>query len=69
MENSIGANLYSGRGGIELLEKADFEGGIYIGDPGPEEYELEEVPEEKLFTRTGRWRRAVGIALEGLVWR
>jgi hypothetical protein len=66
MENSIGALLYSGRGGIELLEKADFEGGIYIGDPGPEEYEVEEVAEEQLFTRTGRWRRAVGIALAGL---
>jgi len=66
MENSIGANIYTGRGGIELLEKADFEGGIYIGDPGPEGYEIEEVTEEKLFTRTGRWRRAVGLALEGL---
>ena len=34
--------------------------------PVPLDYEIEEVADEDLFTRTGRWRRAVGIALAGL---
>jgi hypothetical protein len=67
IENVIGARVYEGRGGIELLEGADFAGGIYFGDPGPEDYEVEEIPAEKLFQRPGRIRRAVRLALEGLI--
>ena len=67
IENAIGARIYEGRGGIELLEGADFEGGIYIGEPDAEEYEVEEFPMERLFQRPGRIRRAVRLALEGLV--
>jgi hypothetical protein len=63
MENAIGAHLYEGRGGIELLEGVDFEGGIFIGTPDAEAYEVEEVPLGRLFQRPGRWRRAVRLAL------
>jgi len=66
VENAIGARIYEGRGGIELLEGADFEGGIYIGEVDAEEYEVEEIPMERLFRRPGRIRRAVRLALEGL---
>jgi hypothetical protein len=69
IENAIGAHLYTGRGGIELLEGADFQGGIYIGEPGPEEYEIVDVPPEALFQRRRRIQRSVRIALEALVMR
>jgi hypothetical protein len=69
IENTIGARLYSARGGIELIEGADFEGGIYIGEPEPEEYEVVEVPDEALFQKRSRLERAVRIALEPLVAR
>lgn len=67
IDNVIGARVYSGRGGIELLEGADFEGGIYIGDPEPEDYEVVEIPDEMLFQKRNRFRRAVRIALGPLV--
>jgi len=67
IENSIGARLYTGRGGIELLEKADFEGGIWFGDPEPEGYQIVRVPEEELFQKRNRIRRSVRIALEPLL--
>ena len=68
-ENDIGAHLYTGRGGIELIEEADFEGGIYIGEKEPEEYEIIEVPDEFLFQKQSRLQRAVRIAFEPLVNR
>lgn len=67
IENAFGARLYFGRGGIELLEEADFEGGIWIGDPEPEEYQVVEVPAEEIFTRRRRIDRAVRIALQPLL--
>jgi hypothetical protein len=66
LENTLGALLFTGRGGFELMEKADFEGGIWIGDPEPEEYEIVEVPAEKRFQRRGRILRAVRTALSPL---
>ena len=66
IENTLGALLFTGRGGFELMEKADFEGGIWVGDPEPEEYEIVEVPAEKRFQRRGRILRAVRIALSPL---
>jgi hypothetical protein len=66
IENTLGALLFTGRGGFELMEKADFEGGIWIGDPEPEEYEIIEVPAEKRFQRRGRILRAVRTALSPL---
>ncbi len=66
IENTLGALLFTGRGGFELMEKADFEGGIWIGDPEPEEYEIVEVPAEKRFQRRGRVLRAVRTALSPL---
>jgi len=66
IENALRAHLYEGRGGIELLEGADFEGGIYIGDQEPEEYEIFQVPDELLFQKQSRLQRAVRIAFEPL---
>lgn len=66
IENAIGAQVYVGRGGLELLEKADFEGGIWFGDPMPEEYEIQEVPDEDLFQKPNRISRSVRIALAPL---
>ena len=63
IENAIGAQVYLGRGGLELLEKADFEGGIWFGDPMPEDYEILEVPDEELFQKRNRISRSVRIAL------
>jgi hypothetical protein len=67
VQNSIGAHLFTGRGGIELLEGADFEGGVYIGEKEPEDYEIVEVPNEVLFQKRSRLQRAVRIALEPLL--
>ena len=67
IENAIGAHLYTGRGGIELIQEAEFEGGIYIGEQEPEEYEVIKVPDEALFQKRSRLERAVRIALEPLV--
>ena len=66
IENAIGAQVYLGRGGLELLEKADFEGGIWFGDPIPEQYEIQEVPDEELFQKRNRISRSVRIALSPL---
>ncbi|MBT8397355.1 MAG: hypothetical protein HKO65_13075 [Gemmatimonadetes bacterium] len=67
VENAIGARVYYGRGGIELLEGADFAGGVYFGDPGPEDYEVIEVPDKALFQKRSRLQRAVKLALESLL--
>jgi len=66
IENALGALLYTGRGGIELLEGADFEGGIYFGDPEPEGYKVVEIPTEQIFKKQRRLQRAVRIALSSL---
>ena len=65
-ENDLGARIYAGSGGIEVLENADFDGGIWIGDPIPDDYELIEIPDEELFQRPKRIERAVRVALKGI---
>jgi hypothetical protein len=49
------------------IEGADFAGGIYFGDPGPEDYEVIEVPDEALFQKRSRLEQAVRIPSEPLV--
>lgn len=66
IENNLGATVYAGRGGIELLEKADFEGGIWIGDPQTEDWTPVEIPPEQRLTKEQRVERAVRIALRDL---
>jgi hypothetical protein len=66
IENNLGATVFIGRGGIELLEKADFEGGIWIGDPQTEDWTPVEVSPEQRLTKEQRIERAVRIALKGL---
>ncbi len=66
IENALGAHLCTGRGGVDLLEEVEFEGGIWIGDPVPDNYEVIERPSEELFQRRNRIRRAVRIALSSM---
>ncbi len=54
LENSFGAMLYTGRGGIELLELLDKRGQPYLLPPHP-------------FAKAGRIREAVALALAQLV--